>query len=58
MCMNLEYNPLLPTVTGVTHDIPHGPPQRVKYRVSADEAHRFGLPCGGTRELLRDIEPA
>jgi xanthine dehydrogenase accessory factor len=23
-----------------------GPPQRVRYGVSADEAHRFGLPCG------------
>ena len=30
-------------------------PERVVYGVSADEAHRFGLPCGGTVELL--IEP-
>jgi xanthine dehydrogenase accessory factor len=30
-------------------------PERVTYGVSADEAHRFGLPCGGTIELL--IEP-
>lgn len=30
-------------------------PQRVTYGVTADEAHRFGLPCGGTIELL--IEP-
>ena len=30
-------------------------PQRVVYGVTADEAHRFGLPCGGTIELL--IEP-
>ena len=29
-----------------------GPPVRVKYGISADEAHRFGLPCGGTLELL------
>ena len=32
--------------------IPSGPPQRVKYGITADEAHRFGLPCGGTLELL------
>ncbi len=27
-------------------------PQRLTYGVSADEAHRFGLPCGGTLELV------
>lgn len=27
-------------------------PQKLKYGVTADEAHRFGLPCGGTIELL------
>lgn len=27
-------------------------PQRVKYGVSAEEANRFGLPCGGTLELV------
>ncbi len=32
-----------------------GPPQRTKYGVSADEAHRFGLPCGGTLELLLEF---
>lgn len=26
--------------------------RRITYGVSADEAHRFGLPCGGTLELL------
>jgi xanthine dehydrogenase accessory factor len=26
--------------------------------VSADEAHRFGLPCGGTLELLLEFDPA
>jgi xanthine dehydrogenase accessory factor len=31
------------------------PPQLVSYGISADEAHRFGLPCGGTIELA--IEP-
>jgi xanthine dehydrogenase accessory factor len=30
-------------------------PQAVKYGVTADEAHRFGLPCGGTIELV--LEP-
>jgi xanthine dehydrogenase accessory factor len=30
-------------------------PQALKYGVSAQEAHRFGLPCGGTIELV--LEP-
>lgn len=30
-------------------------PQRVKYGVTADEAFKFGLPCGGTIELV--LEP-
>jgi xanthine dehydrogenase accessory factor len=30
-------------------------PQRLKYGATADEAFRFGLPCGGTMELV--IEP-
>lgn len=38
--------------------IPSGPPQHVKYGISADEAHRFGLPCGGTLELLLEFDPA
>ncbi|MCW5653627.1 XdhC family protein [Hydrogenophaga sp.] len=42
---------------GITHDIPQGPPERVKYGVSADEAHRFGLPCGGTLELVLEFNP-
>jgi xanthine dehydrogenase accessory factor len=29
--------------------------QALLYGITADEAHRFGLPCGGTLELL--IEP-
>ena len=41
-----------------THDIPESPPQRVTYGVSADEAHRFGLPCGGTLELVLEFNPA
>jgi xanthine dehydrogenase accessory factor len=38
--------------------IPYGPPQWIKYGISADEAHRFGLPCGGTLELLLEFDPA
>ncbi len=34
-----------------------GPPQQVRYGVSADEAHRFGLPCGGTLELILEFSP-
>ncbi|PLC50910.1 cytochrome oxidase I [Pollutimonas subterranea] len=37
--------------------IPHGLPQVVRYGVSADEAHQFGLPCGGTLELLLEFDP-
>ena len=37
--------------------IPEGPPSFVKYGVTADEAHRFGLPCGGTLELLLEYDP-
>src|SRR3546814_6120535 len=29
----------------------------VRYGVSADEAHQFGLPCGGTLELLFEFDP-
>ena len=31
--------------------------QRLKYGVTADEAHRFGLPCGGTLELVVEYNP-
>lgn len=41
----------------VAQDIPTGPPRLVKYGISADEAHRFGLPCGGTLELLLEFDP-
>ena len=37
--------------------IPSGPPSFIKYGVTADEAHRFGLPCGGTLELLLEFDP-
>jgi xanthine dehydrogenase accessory factor len=46
-----------PAGSGITHNIPSGPPERVKYGVTADEAHRFGLPCGGTLELLLEFNP-
>ena len=29
-------------------------PQRLRYGISADEANRFGLPCGGTIELVME----
>jgi xanthine dehydrogenase accessory factor len=37
--------------------LPSGAPALVKYGVTADEAHRFGLPCGGTLELLLEFDP-
>ena len=33
------------------------PTERVRYGVNAEEAHRFGLPCGGTLELLLEFNP-
>jgi xanthine dehydrogenase accessory factor len=33
------------------------PPALVKYGMDAQEAHRFGLPCGGTLELLLEFDP-
>jgi len=41
----------------VSKTIPSGPPTFVKYGITADEAHRFGLPCGGTLELLLEYDP-
>lgn len=38
-------------------DLRAGAPQLLRYGVSADEAHRFGLPCGGTLELLLEFDP-
>ncbi|MBB5215675.1 XdhC family protein [Parapusillimonas granuli] len=32
-------------------------PQILKYGIDADEAHRFGLPCGGTVELITEFDP-
>ncbi|SIT00429.1 XdhC family protein [Achromobacter sp. MFA1 R4] len=37
--------------------IPESAPELVRYGVTADEAHRFGLPCGGTLELLLEFAP-
>jgi xanthine dehydrogenase accessory factor len=37
------------------HGITRIAPEIVTYGISADEAHRFGLPCGGTIQLA--IEP-
>ncbi len=38
--------------------LPERLPEVVRYGVSADEAHRFGLPCGGTLELVLEYLPA
>ncbi|KAF1018809.1 MAG: putative xanthine dehydrogenase subunit A [Paracidovorax wautersii] len=48
------------------YTIAHGGPglptapatEAVRYGVSADEAHRFGLPCGGTLELVLEFQPS
>lgn len=37
------------------HGITRDKPEVVSYGITADEAHRFGLPCGGTIELA--LEP-
>lgn len=38
-----------------SHGITRSKPEIVTYGITADEAHRFGLPCGGTIELA--LEP-
>lgn len=46
------------TGTNAPHKIlPHTSVQRIIYGIGADEAHRFGLPCGGTLELLLEFNP-
>jgi len=42
---------------GEKKEMPSGPPSFIKYGITADEAHRFGLPCGGTLELLLEYDP-
>lgn len=37
--------------------LPEGLPQVLRYGLTADEAHRFGLPCGGTLELVLEFNP-
>jgi len=37
--------------------LPPEAPRSVQYGVSAEEAHRFGLPCGGTLELVLEFNP-
>jgi xanthine dehydrogenase accessory factor len=37
---------------------PGGGPRLLKYGVTADEAARFGLPCGGALELLLEFDPS
>jgi xanthine dehydrogenase accessory factor len=42
---------------GAAPAMPTGAPSFTKYGITADEAHRFGLPCGGTLELLLEFDP-
>ncbi|MFA5702304.1 MAG: XdhC family protein [Advenella sp.] len=42
---------------GSSSGIQDGPPELIKYGVTADEAHQFGLPCGGTIELFLEFNP-
>ena len=37
--------------------LPNGLPRLVRYGIDADEAHRFGLPCGGTLEIVLEFAP-
>ena len=39
------------------NEMPQGAPSFVKYGITADEAHQFGLPCGGTLELVLEFDP-
>jgi xanthine dehydrogenase accessory factor len=34
-----------------------GAPRFEKYGITAEEAHRFGLPCGGTLQILLEFDP-
>lgn len=43
--------------TGLPGMAMDGAPKRMRYGITADEAHRFGLPCGGTLELLLEFNP-
>jgi xanthine dehydrogenase accessory factor len=45
-------------IPGMERALPSGAPQFIKYGIEADEAHQFGLPCGGTLELLLEFDPA
>ncbi|MEE1924943.1 XdhC family protein [Pseudomonas sp. 148P] len=38
--------------------LPMDTPRLVRYGIDAAEAHRFGLPCGGTLELVLEFAPA
>jgi xanthine dehydrogenase accessory factor len=46
---------LIRTFSG-KNQFPLGAPRFLKYGITADEAHRFGLPCGGTLEVLLEFE--
>lgn len=49
---------LIARYVGAGMPAPAAAPELVRYGVSAEEAFRFGLPCGGTLELLLEFDPA
>ena len=51
-----DYLILLAAAGEFTGESGNTAPRVLRYGVTADEAHRFGLPCGGTLELV--LEPA
>ena len=55
--VKLSEPPRTPQDGDAMHELPSGAPRFLKYGISADEAHRFGLPCGGTLELLLEFDP-
>ncbi|MCK9515477.1 MAG: XdhC family protein [Ottowia sp.] len=46
------------TQPGAKDPLPRtGPPRFEKYGITAEEAHRFGLPCGGSLQILLEFDP-
>lgn len=54
--LKIQYLEALKGNESVIH-VASGLPQFLKYGITADEAHRFGLPCGGTLELVIEHNP-
>ncbi|MCB5224943.1 MAG: XdhC family protein [Candidatus Cloacimonetes bacterium] len=46
------------TQPGAKDPLPRtGPPRVEKYGITSEEAHRFGLPCGGSLQILLEFDP-